>query len=503
MNNISPRQIGKFISKLRAKRGWTQGAFAEVLGTSQSAVARMESGEQNLSTEMLEKIGKVFGRGLVRLADESVSFKIHGGNKLKGAVVTNTSKNAAIAVLSACLINKGKTTIRNVPKIEEVNRILEVLKSLGAVATWLSETDLEINAKNINPSKVDFEAATKTRAALLMIGALLGRFNKFSWPLTGGCKLGARTVRPHMYALENFGAKIKTIHDRYEILLESFHPAEFVLYETGDTVTENALIAAAQIPGKSVIRLASANYMVQDLCGFLKTLGVVIEGVGTPTLTVIGKKEINENIEYCLSEDPIESMFFLSVAATTDSPIIIKRCPIDFLRLELDKLGKMGMRFKISKIYKSKNGFTDLVDIQVVSAKNLKALEEKIHPLPSNQGVNIDNLPFFVPIATQAEGETLIHDWVYEDRSIYYFDLSKLRANVKILDPHRVIIKGKTELKPAEIVCPPALRPAAIILVAMLAAKGTSILRNVYSISRGYEDLARRLNKLGAKIEII
>ena len=191
------------------------------------------------------------------------------------------------------------------------------------------------------------------------------------------------------------------------------------------------------------------------------------------------------------------------MAATTDSPIIIKRCPIDFLRLELDKLGKMGMRFKISKIYKSKNGFTDLVDIQVVSAKNLKALEEKIHPLPSNQGVNIDNLPFFVPIATQAEGETLIHDWVYEDRSIYYFDLSKLRANVKILDPHRVIIKGKTELKPAEIVCPPALRPAAIILVAMLAAKGTSILRNVYSISRGYEDLARRLNKLGAKIEII
>ena len=162
---------------------------------------------------------------------------------------------------------------------------------------------------------------------------------------------------------------------------------------------------------------------------------------------------------------------------------------------------KMGFKYKILKHYKANNGFTNLVDIKTFPSK-LAALEEKIYARPF-PGLNIDNLPFFVPIATQAKGMTLIHDWVYEERALYYKELSKLGANILLADPHRVFIEGPTKLKAAKIICPPALRPAAIILIGMLAAKGTSVLKNVYSINRGYEDLCSRLNKLGARIKVI
>jgi UDP-N-acetylglucosamine 1-carboxyvinyltransferase len=336
----------------------------------------------------------------------------------------------------------------------------------------------------------------------MLLGPLAHLLPAFNLPLAGGCKLGERTVRPHLFALQKLGVNIKTYHDHYAVSAGKLAPAEIVLYEMGDTVTENALMAAAKINGITTIKLASSNYMVQDLCHFLQSLGVKIDGVGTSTLKVHGKPYINQKIVFYLSEDPIEAMLFLSLAATTNSSITIERCPIDFLELELLKLEKMGFKYSIIKRYKSCNGVTNLVDIKTSPSK-LIALEEKIHPLTSSAGINIDNLPFFVPIATQAKGTTLIHDWVYENRAIYYMELNKLRANIILADAHRVYIDGPTELKAGEVICPPALRPAAIILIAMLAAKGTSILRNVYSINRGYENLVQRLQKLGAKIEII
>jgi len=499
--NIEQIKIGRFIMELREQKGLTQKKFAESLNTSQSAVARMEKGEQNFSTEMLAKISKVLNQEIVTIADRSVNFKIEGGHKLSGKIATKSSKNAAVALLCASLLNAGKTILRNVPKIEEVYRVIEVLISIGISVKWQG-SDLEIlPPKNLKLKSMAVEAATKTRSVLMLIGPLVHLSKVFSLPLAGGCKLGGRTVRPHLYALENLGVKIKTTHDHYEVKTSKLGPSEIVLYESGDTVTENVLMAASKIAGTTVIKLASANYMVQDLCHFLQKLGVKIEGIGSSTLTVHGKANINQPVSYYLSEDPIESMLFLSIAATTNSSIVIERCPIDFLRLELLKLEKMGFSYRILKTYKSYNGITNLADIKTFPSR-LVALEEKIHPLPY-PGLNIDNLPFFVPIATQAKGTTLIHDWVYENRAIYYMELNKLRADIILADPHRVFVEGPTPLKGAEIICPPALRPAAIILIAMLAAKGESILRNVYSINRGYEDLVNRLKKLGAKIEIL
>jgi UDP-N-acetylglucosamine 1-carboxyvinyltransferase len=432
---------------------------------------------------------------------KAVNLEITGGQPLSGRIATNTSKNSAVALLAASLINRGTTVLKSVPKIEEVYRLLEVLASLGVQATWQGSTLTIKPPATLALNKLDREAAIKTRSIILWLGALIHHYPNFKLPHPGGCHLGSRTVRPHLFALEKLGIKIETTTNDYVVKANKLRANTIVLYETGDTVTENALLAAAAaIPGPTIIKFASANYMVQEVCHFLTKLGIKIEGLGTSTLTVWGKKDINQHVEYQLGEDPIESMLFIALAATTNSSITIERCPIDFLDLELLKLQKMGWRYKLSKPYLSANGLFNLVDITTAPSK-LKALEEKIHPLPY-PGINIDNLPFFVPIATQTKGQTLIHDWVYENRAIYYLELNKLGAEIILADPHRVLVKGPSKLRAAEVICPPALRPAALILLAMLAAKGTSILRNIYSINRGYEDLANRLNKLGAKIKI-
>ena len=428
-------------------------------------------------------------------------FIIHGGRKLSGSIIVNSSKNGAVATLIGSLINRGETTLKNVPQIEEISRLIEVLVSLGVKITKKGRTLVIQPPRVFNLSKIDTMAAQKTRSIILALGALSGRLKSYLIPQAGGCRLGSRTIKPHLFALEKLGLDIKTEKDKYVVKIKNLKPAEVVLYESGDTVTENVLLAAAQIAGESTLKFCTSNYMVRDLCYFLQKLGVEIEGAGTSTLKVTGLAKINQNIEYEISEDPIEAMFFISLAATTNSSLTIKRCPLDFLELELLKLEKMGFQFSLSKKYLAQNGLTVLVDITTQPSK-LKALEEKIHALPF-PGINQDNLPFFVPIATQAKGVSLIHDWTYENRAIYYPELNRLGAKITLMDPHRVTIDGPSKLIAAEVVCPPALRPAAIILVAMLAAQGKSTLYNVYPIHRGYEKLEERLQSIGADIKLV
>lgn len=493
--------IARLIRELREERGVTQEAFAKKLGTTQSAVARIERGEQNLSTEMLSKIGDALNRDIIGVSDKSLNIQIEGGRKLSGIITTKTSKNGAVALLCASLLNKDKTILKNVPRIEEVYRTIEVLQSIGVSVQW-KENDVEIKPpEKLNLVTLDKIAAEKTRTIVMFIGPLIHHFKKFSLPQAGGCKLGSRTVRPHFFALEKLGVNITAKSKSYEVRAPRHRPAEIVLYESGDTVTENALMAAALIPGQTTIKFASANYQVQDLCFFLETLGVKIEGIGTTTLVVHGVKEIKTPATYFVGEDPIDTMFFIAVSILTRSPIRINRCPIDFLEIELLKLEKMGLKYKLLRHYKALNGKTNLVDLRL-SPSRLTALEEKIEARPY-PGLNIDNLPFFALIATQAKGQTLIHDWVYEKRAIHYKELDKLGAETLLADPHRIYITGPTKFRAAEIICPPALRPAALILVGMLGAEGTSILRNIYSINRGYEGIIERLNAIGAKIKIL
>ncbi len=496
-------RIGNLIRDARKHRGLTQQQLAERLATSQSAVNRIEKGHQNLSLEMLARIGAALDSEIVALGAGPVHLRVTGPTTLSGSIEVKTSKNAGVALLCATLLNRGRTVLRSVARIEEVNRLLEVLNSLGVQTRWMNtDNDLEIvPPKELDLSRIDEDAARRTRSIIMFLGPLLHRTDTFDLPYAGGCNLGTRTVEPHMSALRPFGLEVKatdgSYHARVNPVIEPTRP--IVLTERGDTVTENALMAAALHPGTTIIRNASSNYMVQDLCFFLQKLGVQVEGVGTTTLTVTGRREIDVDVDYAPSEDPIEAMSLLAAAIVTESEITIQRVPIEFLEIELATLEEMGFRYDLSEEYLARNEHTRLVDITTRKGL-LHAPLDKIHPMPF-PGLNIDNLPFFAVIAAVANGQTLLHDWVYENRAIYLVELNKLGGDVKLLDPHRVMIEGPTHWSGAEVVCPPALRPAVVILLAMLASKGTSVLRSTYVIHRGYEDLAERLNQLGANIE--
>jgi UDP-N-acetylglucosamine 1-carboxyvinyltransferase len=497
-------KIGNLIQENRQSRGLTQSQLAEALGTSQSAINRIEKGGQNISLEMLARISDVLSSQILSITKPgALNFRVEGGHQLSGQITVNTSKNAAVALLCASLLNRGVTTLRQVAKIEEVNRIIEVLNSIGVKTRWFGNNNLEITPPaKLKLEDMDIEAAQKTRSIIMFLGPLLHRYKEFSLPYAGGCSLGERTVEPHLSGLKPFGLDVTTVTGKYQATSTPIHPERaIVLSERGDTVTENILMAAALNDGVTTIRNASPNYMVQDLCFYLEKLGVKIDGIGTTTLVVRGLRDINKKVDYAPSEDPIETMSFIAAAIVTKSVITIKRAPIEFLEIDLKTLEDMGFEYELSDEYTALNGRTRLVDITTKIAE-LHAPIDKIHPMPF-PGLNIDNLPFFAVIAATAKGRTLIHDWVYENRAMYLLELSKLNAKVQLLDPHRIYIEGPTKWKPAEVVTPPALRPAVVILLGMLAAPGVSTLRNVYSINRGYEDLANRLNTLGAKITVL
>ncbi len=418
---------------------------------------------------------------------------------MSGTITTNSSKNGAVALLAGSLLNRGVTTLEDMPKIEEVNRLIEVLRSIGISCEWEGRTLTITPPEQLQLETLDKAAAVRTRSILMFIGPLLHQLQSFDIPQSGGCTLGERSVRAHLWALEKFGVSIETLSDRFAISHDGLSPAEIVFYESSDTATINALFAASGVAGTTTLRYASANYQVQEVCGYLRALGVQIEGIGTTTLTVTGLASINQDITYAVAEDPIDAMFFIATAASTHSALTIRRAPIQFLEVELFVLEKMGLQFRLEDAGLAKNGITKLVDIHI-EPSTLVAFPEKIHPRPY-PGLNIDNLPFFAVIATQAEGSTLIHDWVFEHRAIYYTELEKLGADVLLFDPHRVQITGPRHLRGAELMCPAALRPATVLLIGMLAAEGKSMLRNIYMINRGYEDLVLRLQSIGATIE--
>ena len=505
MDNDYLTRIGKLVRLAREHKGWSQAQLGTLLGTSQSAVARIESGGQNIGLEMIARIGDALDSEIVSLGFPGpMHLRVVGGRPLAGSIDVKTSKNACVALLCASLLTTGRTTLRRVARIEEVYRILEVLASIGVRHRWINNgADLELNPPaQLDLSSMDEDAARRTRSILMFLGPLLHRAERFRIPYAGGCDLGTRTIQPHLAALRRFGLEVSATTGYYHASVDRTVAPDrpIVLTERGDTVTENALLAAARHPGTTVIRNASPNYMVQDLCFFLEQLGVTVDGIGTTTLTVRGLAEISCDVDYAPAEDPVEAMSLLTAAVITSSELTIRRVPIEFVEIELAVLEEMGLDYDRGPEYPADNTRTRLVDLTVHPSK-LTAPVDKIHPMPF-PGINIDNVPFFAALGAHAHGTTLIHDWVYENRAIYLTELTRLGADVKLMDPHRVLVEGPTRWRAAEMMCPPALRPAVVILLAMLATEGTSVLRNVYVINRGYEDLAERLNSVGARIEV-
>lgn len=427
-----------------------------------------------------------------------VTYQIHGGNTLKGTIEVQPGKNSPIALLAASLLISGKVTFTSFSTVEEVHRILEILASIGVTFAWEGDTLHLDTSGPLDMDKINKKACERVRASLLLMGALAARTKSFKLYRSGGCKLGNRTVRPHLLALQKLGITIETKPGFYQVSTKKLAGSHIVMYESGDTATENVIMAAVLATGKTTIKMASANYMVQDLCYFLKASGAKISGIGTTTLEIEGVNSLKAPASYTSMPDPVDAMAWISLAITTKSPLTITNCPLDFLELELEKLSVMGQAFRLKNERLSENKKFTVVDIEIIPSE-LNALPDKLYGRPY-PGLNIDAIPLFYPILTQAKGRTLIHDWVYENRALYGLEFQKLGANITLLDPHRLFIEGKTQLKANEIMCPPALRPGMALFIAMLAAKGTSTLRNAYMIERAYGNLAERLAPLGAQI---
>lgn len=518
-NTVFDKSIhtGSVIRQARIKSGLTLEEISIKVGITLEEQLGMEQEILFLNEETMQQEIEIMQTSNNSTTNGYKNFKIVGGKELKGEINVNTSKNGAMGLLCASLLNRGTTILRGIPKIEEVFRMIEVFKSIGVEIGWENNPDYP-NSLRITPpiqydlSNIDRESASRTRSILMVLGALIHFSDSFIMPHPSGCDLGDRTVKDHIEGLKQFGVNVqdrsKPIgngqhEESFDVTCTSLHSAEILMLERGDTSTENLIIAAAGIPGKTVLDGVSANYMVREVCYFLQALGVTIEGLGTHKIIIHGQERIDQDgIIYYNSEDPIEAMTLITAGIVTNSEIKVNRCPWDFIKFELNLLGQMGLNYETQNSYLSHNGRTDLVDIKLFKSE-LNAVDVKIKPQPY-PGINPDNAPFFVLIATQAHGRSIYNDWMFNGRNRHLMDLTKMgaRFEVKNGDQHQMEIIGKTPLKPQFLHSPNALRPTVIIMLAMLGAEGISRLINTYQVYRGYQDLPERLNELGANILI-
>jgi UDP-N-acetylglucosamine 1-carboxyvinyltransferase len=440
----------------------------------------------------------------------SPQWKVDGGNQLSGAVTTNGSKNSALAIISASLLTFEPILLTNVPRISDVDDMTSILRSMGFQTTWEDSNTLSLQRPLIlDVESMDIQAAQRTRAVVLLVAGLAIDHADFTIPFPGGCNLGDRSLEPHIDALEQLGLEVsRRSHGlRVRRVEEGDSETTITLLESGDTVTENAILAAVAL-NRGIVRIcnASCNYMVQDLCSFLQQiLGVSIEGSGSPQLTIHRCDSDKPGpIAYSILEDPIEAFFFIAAAVVTRSCLHILRVPVTFISLELHLLRNMGLKVQTGPQYASASGVATLCDLEILADHlPLNAMELKIHPNIYPFGVNVDNLPAFGPIAAVSEGQTLIHDWMYEQRAPYFALLRDFRVQVELPDKHRACVHGPAEMRASNCRLPPALRPASMVLLAALAAPGVSYLSDVNVVSRGYEDLVGRLRALQARVDIL
>ncbi|MFA5126436.1 MAG: UDP-N-acetylglucosamine 1-carboxyvinyltransferase [Patescibacteria group bacterium] len=425
------------------------------------------------------------------------NFIIQGGAHLKGDIKVAGFKNAATPIIAASILTKEKVKLHNVPVIEDVKKMIQIIVSMGAKVVWTDKNSLEIDASDLDPAKLDMELVKTMRSSILLMGSLVARFGKLATREPGGCQIGARSLDAHLMAFDQLGVDIRQEGKFYH--LEKVRPAvpEIVMTEFSVTGTENVIMAAALNHGTVVVKIAAADPSVQDLCWFLVSLGVGIEGIGTHTLKIKGSSKLHGS-EYYIMPDPIETGTFISLAGATRSRLTITDCAPELMALEIEKYREVGLKLAIDYTSHSHNKNYRLANIMVDGQVDLKAIK-KLHDMPY-PGFAADLLQPFAVLMTQAEGTSLIHDWMYDGRLKYVAELKKMGANIVISDPHRVIILGPSPLYGKELISFD-LRAGATLIIAALAAEGASTISNIYQVDRGYEALDQRLSKLGAKIE--
>jgi UDP-N-acetylglucosamine 1-carboxyvinyltransferase len=408
-------------------------------------------------------------------------FLIKGGIPLSGEVEISGYKNSAGAVLAAALLTEEPSIIDNLPKCSDILNEIEILKQMGIKVVWLNERKIKIEPKNINPEKIPFDLFEKMRVSVLLIPPLLARFKKIRVPHPGGDKIGLRPITTHLEAFENFGIKVEERGGFYYFEApKRLKGKRIVLKEFSVTATENVMMLASRAEGKTKVEIAAAEPQVQDLGRFLEKMGVKIEGIGTHTIEIEGRKKL-KGTEFKISPDLIEAATFFVAFVITGGEGKIKNVNPEHLTIFSKKMKEIGVNFKVNK-----------KEILIKKSKNLRATKIQVLPYP---GFLTDLQPMTSVLLTQAQGKSLIHEPLYENRFQYLHELKKMGADVEITDPHRALIFGKTELIGNKINSPD-IRSGAALVLAALAAKGESIVEGVEQIDRGYEKFDEKLRKL-------
>ncbi|HKS07496.1 MAG TPA: UDP-N-acetylglucosamine 1-carboxyvinyltransferase [Gemmatimonadaceae bacterium] len=422
----------------------------------------------------------------------NVQYVVEGGHRLSGTVRPTGNKNAALPIVCAALLTREPVVLTNVPRIRDLETLVELVRSLGVDVAWTHENTLRIHAKDVRANALDPALCARIRASILLAAPLLARCGEITLTPPGGDVIGRRRLDTHFLALERLGAK-SVLDDRIALRADKLVGADVFLDEPSVTGTENALVAAVAASGTTILRNAASEPHVQDLARFLVAIGGEIEGIGTNQLVVHGGRSLH-GATFEIGPDHIEVGSFIGLAAVTRSSLRIQRAGVAHLPMVLMGFDRLGVNCDIDG--------DDLIvsDKQSLRIRNdlgghVPKLEDQ--PWPAFPA---DLMSIAIVVATQCDGLILMHEKMFESRMFFVDKLVGMGARIILCDPHRALVHGPSTLRGSTVESPD-IRAGMAMLLAALAAKGTSTINNAGQIERGYEKLPQRLGALGARIE--
>lgn len=421
-------------------------------------------------------------------------FVIEGGTPLNGTVVPGGNKNAALKLLPACLLTDQPVTLHNMPDIADVRTMVLILQELGVTVEDLGGSSLRVHAQNITRHEISRELSSRIRASIVLAGPMLAREGQLVLPPPGGDVIGRRRVDTHLLALRALGAEIDTARGFNMRVTGQLSGADILLDEASVTATENAIMAAVTASGTTILRNVASEPHVQDLCNFLNTLGAQISGIASNVLTIEGVDKLNGG-EFTVSPDYIEVGSFIGAAAITGGEIRITNAAPQHLGMIAQVYHRLGVSWQVE-------GDDVLVpanqDMTIIPDLGGHIPEIKAQPWPAFPS---DLLSIALVIATQSNGTALFHEWMYENRFFFVDKLVYMGARVVLCDPHRCIVQGHSQLHGEQgHITSPDIRAGMALVLAALAARGTTYIENIGQIDRGYANLEQKLSGLGANI---
>ncbi|MTI33609.1 UDP-N-acetylglucosamine 1-carboxyvinyltransferase [Xanthovirga aplysinae] len=432
------------------------------------------------------------------------SFKIEGGHRLNGEIIPQGAKNEALQIICAVLLSPEPITLHKVPDIRDVNKLIELIQGFGVKVEKLKEETYRFTAKEVNISYLETDEyrtkASSLRGSLMTLGPLLARFGKAMTPKPGGDKIGRRRLDTHFLGFQKLGAKFKfdAKHNFYHIDASDLKGTYMLLDEASVTGTANIIMTAVMAKGKTTIYNAACEPYLQQLCRMLNRMGANISGIGSNLLTIEGVEYLG-GTEHTMLPDMIEVGSFIGMAAMTKSSITIKNAQVEHLGIIPDTFRRLGIKLEIKgeDIYIPSQ---EHYEIETFIDGSIMTIADAIWP-----GFTPDLLSIVLVTAIQAKGTVLVHQKMFESRLFFVDKLIDMGAQIILCDPHRATVIGLNRSQSLRGIpmTSPDIRAGVALLIAALSAEGTSLIHNVEQIDRGYQNIDKRLNALGAKIERI